>query len=109
MSSVLQGCCSSVYIFTKKRTPSEEKFNHYAKILITPILYRGTTLEAYLEPSRRSTMEHFCKNNQRLKAVYNFRKNASSQMFDRILNTLLSSEKLLQECEYMTNSPSLII
>ena len=94
MSSVLKSCCSSVYIFTKKRTPSEEKFNHYAKILITPILYRGTTLEAYLEPSRRSTMEHFCKNNQRVKAVNNFRKNASSQMFDRVLNTLLSSEKV---------------
>ena len=27
----------------KKRTPSEGKFNNYAKILITPILYRGTT------------------------------------------------------------------
>ena len=109
MSSVLKSCCSSVYIFTKKRTPSEEKFNHYAKILITPILYRGTTLEAYLEPSRRSTMEHFCKNNQRVKTVNNFGKSSSSQMFDRVLNTPLSSEKLLQECEYMTNSPSLII
>ena len=109
MSSVLQGYCSSVYIFTKKRTPSEEKFNHYAKILITPISYRGTTLEAYLEPSRRSTMEYFCKNNQRVKAANNFRKNTSSQMFNRVLNTPLSSEKILQECEYMTNSPSLLI
>ena len=109
MSSVLKSCCSSAYTFTKKKTPSEEKFNHYAKILITSILYRGTTLEAYLEPSRRSTMEHFCKNNQHVKAINNFRKSASSQMFGRILNTPLSSEKLLQECEYMTNSPSLII
>ena len=39
-----------------------------------PILYRGTTLEAYLEPSQRSTIEHFCKNNQQVKAVNNFRK-----------------------------------
>ena len=43
MSSVLHSCCSSAYIFTKKRTPSEENFNNYTKILITPILYRGTT------------------------------------------------------------------
>ena len=63
------------------------------------MLYRGTTLEAYLEPSRRSTMEHFYKNNQRVKAVNNFRKNASSHTFDRDLNTPLSSEKLQQECE----------
>ena len=33
------------------------------KILSTSIQYRGTTLEAYLEPSRTSTMELFCKNN----------------------------------------------
>ena len=78
----------------KKRTPSEGKFNNYAKILITPILYRGTTLEAYFELSCRSTMEHICKNNQRLKAVDNFRKNASSQMFDRVLSTPLSSKKV---------------
>ena len=78
----------------KKRTPSAEKFNNYAKIIITSILYRGTTLEAYLEPSHRFTMEHFCKNNQRVKAVNNFRKNASSQMFDRVLSTPLSSKKV---------------
>ena len=29
----------SAYIFTKRNTPSEENFNDYAKILITPILY----------------------------------------------------------------------
>ena len=78
----------------KKRTPSAEKFNNYAKIIITPILYRGTTLEAYLEPSHRSTMEDFCKYNQRVKAVNNFCKNASSQMFDRVLSTPLSSKKV---------------
>ena len=38
---------SSAYIFTKKRTPSEENFNNYARILTTPIVYRGTTLEVY--------------------------------------------------------------
>ena len=42
MSSILESCCSSIYIFTKKRAPSEENCNNYAKILITPILYRGT-------------------------------------------------------------------
>ena len=33
--------------------------NAHAKILITHILYRRTTPEAYLEPSRTSTMELF--------------------------------------------------
>ena len=51
MSSVFYSCLgSSAYLFTKKRTPSEENFNNYAKILITPILNRGTTREAYIEP-----------------------------------------------------------
>ena len=50
MGSVLYSCCSSAYIFTTKRTPSEENFNNYAKILIIPILYRGKTREAYSEP-----------------------------------------------------------
>ena len=71
-----------------------EKFNNYAKILLAPILFRGTTLEEYLEPSRRSTMKHFCKNNQRVKAVNNFCENASSQMFDRVLSTPLSSKNV---------------
>ena len=35
MSSVLQSCCDSSYIFSKKRTPSEEKCNNHAKIIIT--------------------------------------------------------------------------
>ena len=38
MSSALYRCFSSAYIFTKKRTPSEENFTNYAKILVTPIL-----------------------------------------------------------------------
>ena len=37
-------------------------------------------------------------------AVTNFFKNALSQTLDLVLNTPLSSERLLQECEYMTNS-----
>ena len=78
-------------------------------IITLKFLHRATTLEVYLEPSRRSMMEHFYKNNQRLRAVNNFRKNASFQMFHRVLNTPLSPEKLLQEWEYMTNLPSLII
>ena len=49
-------------IFAKKRTPSEENFNNYAKILITPILHRGTTWETYLEPVfGTSAMELFYK------------------------------------------------
>ena len=48
-------------LFTKKSTPSEENFNGYAKILITRILYRRKTPDAYLEPSRASTVELFCK------------------------------------------------
>ena len=35
-----------------------------------------TTEEAYLEPSRTSTMKLFCKYSERLKAVNYFRKNA---------------------------------
>ena len=61
MSSVLYSCCLSAYIFTKKRTPSEENFNNYAKILITPILYRGTTREAYLEPVKHLQWRFFTK------------------------------------------------
>ena len=38
MNSVLYSCFSSAYIFTKKRTPSDENFNNYAKLLVTPIL-----------------------------------------------------------------------
>ena len=51
MGSVLYSCLgSSAYLFTKTRTPSEKNFNNYAKILITPILYRGKTRETYIEP-----------------------------------------------------------
>ena len=34
--------------------------------------------EAYLEPSRISAMERFCKNNKRLSAINYFRKKVSS-------------------------------
>ena len=73
---------------TKKNIPSEENFNGFVKVLITHILYRKTTTEAYLEPSL------FAKKR--------------SQMLDWVLNIPQSPEKLLQECEYMANSPSLI-
>ena len=36
-------------------------------------------------------------------------KNFPPKMLDWVLITPLSSERLLQECEYMTNSPSLMI
>ena len=42
-------------------------------------------------------------------AVSNFFKNALSHMLDWVLNTPLSSERLVQECEYMANSLSLIM
>ena len=44
-----------------KKELLQENFNNYAKILATPILYGGTTWEAYLEPSRTSAMELFYK------------------------------------------------
>ena len=46
----------------KKGTRSEKNFNNYAKILITPVLHRGTTQETYLEPSQISAVELFYKN-----------------------------------------------
>lgn len=46
--------------------------------------------EAYLEPSRTSSMEMLCKNSEQLKTVDYFRKKAPSQMLDRVLNTPLS-------------------
>ena len=52
-----------IYIL-KKSIYSKENFNGHAKIIITHILYRRTTPEAYLEPSRTSTMEFFCKKKQ---------------------------------------------
>ena len=90
-------------MFTKRSISSEENFNGHAKILITHILYRNTTPEAYLEPSRPSTMELF------LQKDANFFKNFPPQMLDWVLNIPLSSERLLQKCEYMTNLPSLMI
>ena len=44
MNSVLCSCCSSAYIFIKKKTPSKENFNNYAKILITLVLYNTCTI-----------------------------------------------------------------
>ena len=61
MNSVLYSCCNSAYIFIKKRTPSKENFNNYAKILITLVLYRGTTREAYLEPAAHLQWSFFTK------------------------------------------------
>ena len=52
-------------------------------------LKRCSNSEAYLEPSRTSLMGFFCENSYRLKAAYDFRKKAPSQMFDWILNTPL--------------------
>ena len=89
----------------KKSTPSKENFNDYAKIQSAPTLYRRTTPEAYLEPNRTSTIELFCKK----KTSSIFFQSALSQMFDWVLNKPLNSERLLQEFEFMINSPSLVI
>ena len=61
MSSAWYSCCSSAYIFTKKTTPSEKNFNNYSKILISPIQYRRTTREAYLEPAKHPQWSFFTK------------------------------------------------
>ena len=45
--------------------------------------------EANLESSRTSTVELYCGNSQRIKAVGYFRRRAPSWMFDRILNATL--------------------
>ena len=77
--------------------------NGHAKVLITHILYRRTTPGEYLEPSRTSTVGPFCK--KKPSAI--FFKNFPPQMLDWVLNN--PSERLLQEWEYMTNSPFLMI
>ena len=86
-------------MFTIKNTPSEENFNCYGKILVAHMLYRRTAREAHSEPSRTSTIKLFLQK----EAASNFFINTLSQMLDWFLNTPLNSERLLQECEYMTN------
>ena len=61
MSLFSYRCFSSAYILTKKRTPSEENVNNYAKILITPIQNRGTSRDAYLEPVEHLQWSFFTK------------------------------------------------
>ena len=51
--------------------------------------------ETYLKPSRTPTMELFCENSYRLKAVNYFRKKGPSLMFDWVLNTPLQSHLYL--------------
>ena len=77
------------YIFTKKSTPPKEKFNIYANIRVTHILYTRTTPEAYLEPNSTSTTELFLQK----EAVSIFFKNALSQMLDCVLNTPVETLK----------------
>ena len=50
----------------------------------------GGQSKAYLEPSRTSKMELFCKNSQQLKAVNYSCKKTPSYMFDWVLNTPLA-------------------
>ena len=53
--------------------------------------------EAYLERSRTSPMEVFCKNSKRIKAVNYFRKKAPPSMFDWILKMLLGGRDDIME------------
>ena len=100
-NSVLESCCSSA----QKSIPSEENFNGHAKIPITHILYRRTKPRGVFRTHSHIYDGAFLQK----EAVSNFFKTFSPQMLDWVLNTPLSSEKLRQECEHMTNSPSLMI
>ena len=65
MSKWVQFCKSAAVQPTyllKRGILQRKNVNNYAKVLITPMVHRGTTLDASLEPSRTSTMELFCKN-----------------------------------------------
>ena len=82
-----------VYVqhYLRKRTPSQmfsRVLNTSLPFLRYEVFLHGCT-EAYLETSRTSTMELFGENSQRLLAPDYFRKKASSQMFDWVLNTPL--------------------
>ena len=65
--------------------------------------------ETYLEPSRTSTMELFCENSQRLKAVKDFRKKPPLYIFNCILKVPLQIPfhlKRKRELEATINTPS---
>ena len=95
MSSVLYSCPSSVYIFTKKRTPGKENFNNYCKILITPILHSGTTQEIYLELVKHLQWSFFTKIINGLKLLTIFAKTLHPRcLFDKVLNMPLNSERV---------------
>ena len=53
--------------------------------------------EPYLEHSRTSTMEVFCKNSERIKLVNYFCKKATSSMFDWVLKMLLGGRDDIME------------
>ena len=50
--------------------------------------------DLHLESGRKSVVELFCENSQRVKAVGCFRIGAPLLMFDRILNATLSDEEV---------------
>ena len=47
--------------------------------------------ESYLEPNQKSMVECFCKNNNQILVVNNFRQKAPSQMFDWV--SIVTSEE----------------
>ena len=59
--------------------------NLQAFTVIFPTSIKGTWTEAYLEPSRTSTMEFFCENSWRLKPVNYFRKRGQSYVLHLVL------------------------
>ena len=74
----------------ERHSPSVENINNYAKILITPVLYRGTN------------QSNICNGAFLQKLL------TASQMFDRVINTPLNSKRVLWGCGYLANSSSLI-
>ena len=55
------------------------------------VCWKEKVQEVYLEPCQTSVMKPFWKNCRQMKAVNIFRKNATWQMFECVLNTPLSS------------------
>ena len=74
----------------ERHSPSVENINNYAKILITPVLYKGTN------------QSNICNGASLQKLL------AASQMFDRVLDTPLNSKRVLWGCGRLANSSSLI-
>ena len=83
-----ESCRNSIIILKRHVNPQ-------AFTVIFPTSIKGTWTEAYLEPSRTSTMEFFCENSWRLKPVNYFRKRGQSYVLHLVLNTPLLNVPVL--------------